>query len=361
MAVLLAGLLLVPAGCTTPTAAPAGCRAGGSAAVLWSTENGAQSEAVYVSAGNTITERAVPYLGFPAVPAPSRARHGSDLLLASNGSMDRDRTHLVTLSTHDCSVAANRVPEALLVAVEESETARFTANWVNGSGWIRRHDKNSGAVSQAAFPAGIHHLVIHGDALYVFATDDNDNDRPMLLVLDSSTLEQRANLRLHREAGAVKSAIVQGDVLYFPYAGKGDGSSGEGTKLGAVNLRTHRVSAIPLTQRAPYVLVATDDAVYVLHTFLNPAFRPMADYVWLTRYRPATGSLESFDLGTTVGMGVLDLAVSGDALWLLGSDGDDAAILASFDLASMEQRSRLRLTRPEGLGHRYLAGLVVPD
>ncbi|WP_028709682.1 hypothetical protein, partial [Propionicicella superfundia] len=101
--------------------------------------------------------------------------------------------------------------------------------------------------------------------------------------------------------------------------------------------------------------------IYIGHTFMNPSYRPMTDYVWITRYTPATGRTETFDIGTEAGIGVNAITTTDDTLYILGTGTDEEQVtLLTYNLPDMTERSRTTIHRPTGYGHRYPAGLIVP-
>src|SRR5665647_779749 len=107
------------------------CPDGWRAAVLWSTENGSGSTLSYVMADSSVKERNLPYLGFATSAVDTIERRGTDTVMVSNGNLDRDKTHIVTLSA-SCAVTGVEVDETLALGVATSADAVFTTGWLNG-------------------------------------------------------------------------------------------------------------------------------------------------------------------------------------------------------------------------------------
>ena len=330
------------------------------AAALWSTQNGSASTLSYVKGDGSVEERALPYLGFEASRADTIERRGTDTVMVSNGNLDRDKTHIVTVSA-TCAVTGVQVDEAVALGVATSPEAVFTTGWLNGAAWIHRHDP-AGTATEIRFPGlSIAKPVAYGSKVYAFATEDAAGDAPLLLVLDATSLTEVARVPLSSDTGSVFDALVKDGTLYYPLTGPSDGSR-EGDSLGAIDLTTLKRTEVPLEAPSPYLLAATDDAIYIGHTFMNNGYRPMTEYVWITRYTPSTGKTETFDVGTAAGIGINAIAATSDSLYVLGTDSDspDSATLLAFDTTTMTTTSQTRIPAPSRPGHHYLAGLIVP-
>ncbi|MFT4295510.1 MAG: hypothetical protein QM582_08865 [Micropruina sp.] len=361
MAALLATSLL--AGCVAPSASTAaGCPAGWRAAALWSTQAGAESRLDFVDADDRVTSRPVPYLGFEAAPGSPSARRGDQVVLVSNGDLDRDRTHLITFDTRGCEISAVPLNEHAVMGLSAGPSDSYTSSWLNGAAQVRRYPISGGVPVEVSFPdLGPFKLIRHGDQLFGFTTSDGKDDRPLLIAMDPQSLAERGRWTLPDDVGWVGAALVFADRLYFSYTGKGDGSSGEGTKLGVFDIAGSTLTSVAMKKPAPYLLTASEDAVYIGHTFINPGYRPVSEYVWVSRYRPSTGAIESFDVASEAGISITAIRVVADRLLVLGDTPDQSqGKLLTYALPSMRKLSTVVLTAPAGTGANYLAGLITP-
>jgi hypothetical protein len=362
LAVSAAAAALVASGCgvlPAPSRTDGPCPDGWQAAVLWSTQNGSASTLSYVLADGSVEERNLPYLGFETAGAGTIERRGTDTVMVSNGDMNRDRTHIVTLS-ETCQVTAVEVDEAVVLGVATSTDAVFTTGWLNGAGWIHRHDPDGTTTELSLAGTTISKPVADGGKVYAFATSDTDGS-PLLLVLDATSLVELDRVPLRDDTGEVINALVKDGMLYYPFTGPADDSR-EGDSLGIIDLDTLQQTALRIEAPSPYLLAATDDAIYVGHSFMNSSYRPMNEYVWVTRYDPATKGTQTFDVGTAAGIGINDIATNDTGLFVLGTTGDtaDGATLLVHDPETMAVIARTVVPVPGGPGHHYVAGLVVP-
>lgn len=113
-------------------------------------------------------------------------------------------------------------------------------------------------------------------------------------------------------------------------------------------------SAIDLGSPAPYLIAESHDALFVAHTFMNPAFRDMSEYRYVSRYDLTTGAVASLDVGGRL----LSLGVSGQTLYVLTGDGAEVTG-TTYDTATMRPTSSVVVPPPAGSGYFYPAGLVV--
>ncbi|WP_152361053.1 hypothetical protein [Microlunatus speluncae] len=348
LAILLTSCGILPA----PEEAE-GCPSGWQIAIMWSTQNGPHSELIFIEADSVLQRRTVPYVGFNPVPGNVEDRSGSDLIMVANGNLDRDQTNVVSMSTLSCDLSARRVPEPVVLGIASHAGDVYTTNSINGEAQLRRRDSGGNVKAEVAFPAIVlSELIVHDDILFAFAADDA-TDQSVLLVLDPATLAERNRIKLEGSAGTAEQAIVKGSVLYYPQTLTVDN---EGTKLGMIDLRTFQQSTIELDSPAPFLIIDAGDHLYIGHTFINPGYRPMSDYRWVSRYNLATGKVERFDVGGRLG----SMAIRDQVLYVLNSGEDDEpAKLRSFDLPSMTPRSTIDVPRPNALlGHYYASGLI---
>ncbi|WP_028707997.1 hypothetical protein, partial [Propionicicella superfundia] len=188
------------------------CPDGWKAAVLWSTENGTASTIDYIKPDNTIAQQHLPWIGLTAGPGNLLDRRGDDLVTVTNGNMDRDKTHIVTLSTTACSLSAVQIPEPLVLGVGTSPDATFTTNGINGAGWVHRHDLDGKTTAEVDYPNVIPSKPVwHDGTLSVFAEElaegEGTSGTPLLLVLDDRTMKERARLRLPSDVSLVQDSL----------------------------------------------------------------------------------------------------------------------------------------------------------
>lgn len=357
----IAALMLVPS-CGTPSSSvPAGqlCPRSWQAGVLWSTEAGSSSELVFVADDRPVARRAVPYVGFGAVPGSVEDRSGTEVVMASNGNQSRDKTHLVSFSTDDCAVTSRQVPEQVVLGVAAGHGVTYATNApVDTGAQLRRRDPHGNVTAEARFRnLVLGKLLLHGDTLYAFGANYADPKRPaQLLVLDATTLAEKHRVALRATQGAIDQAVVKNGKLYYPQTIVDDK---EGTRLGIIDPATFEQSTVELNAPAPFLIVDAGDHLWIGHTYINPSFRELTDYRWVTRYNPASGKVDRFDVG--VGVGVTSLAVKDQTLYVLGTAGDEDHVkLRIIDLPDMKLRTEVDITKPDRPGHFYPSTLIMP-
>lgn len=345
--------VLLAAGCGVVPGLPAGgpCPEGWRSAVLWSTQNGWSSQLAFVTEDGGIERQNLPYTGFwPAAPIE---RADGQVIMAADGNAGLERGRLVTISTADCTVAGPRIDETGVWSIESNRGDVYATNALNGEGVIRRRTPD-GTVAAEVILADVlpTKLMVHGDRLYVLATGLED-DQTMMLTLDAKTLAEQARVEFPEE-GSPLDAVIRDGRLYYPETIAG---GAEGTRLRVVDLKTGRRSAVELGSPAPYLMAETDDHLYIGHTFMNPGFRPMAEYRRITRYDPTSGKVERFD----VGAGIESIAIKDQRLYVLSPAEDQAtATLRTFDLPAVTLRSEVVIPKPTGMGHYYTSAIVLP-
>jgi hypothetical protein len=355
-----AALTLVPSCGDPSSSAPAGqsCPEGWQAGVLWSTENGAESEVTFVADGAPIARRTMPYAGFVPVPGSLEDRSGTDVVMVSNGDGSRDKTHLVTFSLVDCATASRRLPEQLVLGVAADRGASYTTHaFVDKGANVRRRDAAGRLTAEKQFPnLVLGKLLVHGGALYAIGANPHDPKRPtQLLVLDATTLAEKRRIVLRGSQGAVDGAAIKNGKLYYPQTLS---EEREGHRLGIVDLQSFQHSSVELNTPAPSLVVDAGEFVWIGHTYLNSSFRSLADYRWVSRYHPASGKVERFD----VGIGVSGLAVKDRTLYVLGTTGDEnRAKLRIIDLPGMKLRTEVDIAKPDRPGHFYPSTIIVPS
>ena len=353
-------LALVPSCGASSSSAPAGqpCPQGWQAGVLWSTQSGAESELAFVADGRPAARRALPYAGFGPGPGSLDDRSGAEMVMVSNGDASRDKTHLVTFSTGDCTVTSRQVPEQLVLGVAAEHGVTYTTDaFVDKGASLRRRDASGRLTAETRFPELVlSKLLVHGDTLYAFGVNYDDPKRQtQLLVLDAVKLTEKKRIGLRGSQGTVARAVVKNDKLYFPHTLAGER---EGSRLGIIDLKNHRQSTVDLGAPAPFLIVDAGDYLWIGHTYINPGFREYADYRWLSRYDPASGQVKRFD----VGIGIRNLAVKDRTLYILGTTGaEDRATLRLIDLPGMALRTEVDIAKPERPGLYYPSTIIVPS
>ena len=350
------------AGCgTPPSPGSAGCPAGGwEAAVLWSSETEPASEVAFVRGDRVVGRQPLPYQGLEASPAEGVFRVGHDAWLKSNGNTTRDRTHILRYATDTCSTQAFPVREQVVRAVSFDRDAFTTTNTVNGNAEVRRRSLDGKVMAEVRFPdITLTALQPRGDRLYALgSTMGRTPDQSLLLELDPATLAEKRRLLL---AGVTTSdtMVITGNTLYHPHTvvlNAQDQAEAEGTTLGAITLTDFRQSAVDLKAAAPNLVVDAGDSLYIGHNFMNPGFRDTDEYRFVSRYTPATGRVDTFD----VGRGLLTMALSGDRLLVVTQTSRDAPRLTTYQLPAMTPLSSVDVPRPGGTGYFYVAGLLTP-
>lgn len=350
---LLVALLAV-AGCGVVPGLPAGgpCPAGWQAAVLWSTQGGWYSQLAYVTGDGRIERQNLPYLGFGTASTAAVERSGQEVIMASDGSPYFGPRHLVTIDSADCSVAGHGVEETSVWSIESRGQDVYTTNTLNWEGLIRRRDANRAEVAKIALEGVIPtKLLLHDDRLYVLGASLED-DRTMMLTLDAETLAEQTRTVYPEHGSPYAAAIVDGR-LYYPETTV---NGREGTHLVAIDLATGRRSRVDLGSPAPYLMVESGEHLYIGHTFMNPGFREMTEYRWVTRFHPRTGKIERFE----VGGGLDTIAIKDQTLYVLTSpDDQETTTLRAFDLPAVTLRSEVVIPKPTGPGHYYTSTIIL--
>lgn len=350
------------AGCgTLPSPGSAGCPAGGwEAALLWSSETEPASEVAFVRGDQVVGRQQLPYQGLEASPAEGIFRVADGAWLKSNGNTTRDKTHVLRYATDTCSTRAFPVREQVVRAVSFDQDAFTTTNTVNGNAEVRRRTLDGKVTSEVRFPdITLSALQPRGDRLYALgSTMGRTTDQALLLELDAATLAEKRRLLLAGVSGS-DVLVLSGDTLYYPHTVVLNGSentAAEGTSLGAITLSDFRQSAVDLKSSAPDLVADAGDSLYIGHNFMNPGFRDTDEYRFVTRYTPASGRVDTFD----VGRGLLTMALSGDHLLVVTRTGRGTPRLTTYQLPAMTPVSSVDVPRPGGTGHFYVAGLLTP-
>ena len=123
------------------------------------------------------------------------------------------------------------------------------------------------------------------------------------------------------------------------------------TTLGVIDQATGEVGRIQLEQDMPYQVEQHNGQLYVAHTFLNPAYRDFTEYRYISRITPATGQVETFDVGPLLHQ----IAFSDGLLYVLHYDGGEPS-LDVYEPESMRKLATHALPRPTG-GHYYIGAI----
>lgn len=361
---LVSCLLLV--GCGTPSPSPvpvgsAGCPSDWDAAIVWSTETAPQSQLDYVSGDAVVASRSLPHQGLRAAPAQAPFRSGETAWLAANGNTTRDTTHVLRWSQADCSTQAFAVQEQVIWSVVASDEAFYTTNTLNGEAQVHRRTMDGTLTAEVAVPATVFSsLALDGDRLHaVGATGDPGDEQTVLVTFDATTLAEQRRLELGPRSLAV-STLVHAGKLYLPAGAVGDanGNEREVSTLQVVDLDTGTPETLDLGTASPYLVADSERGLVFAHTSMNPTFRSMDAYRYVTLFDPATRERTTLDAGPAL----RQIVVAGDALLVLTQPGDAAATLTRYALSDLRELSRVEVAPPAG-GQHYLSGILAtaPD
>ena len=196
-------------------------------------------------------------------------------------------------------------------------------------------------------------LLMSDDRLFALGSVQvGDREEGVLLELDPGTLMIRGRVELKGATNTGAAALLKGGEVIYPrtmVAGEREGSA-----LGLVSLNGVTEREVDLKVAAPYLMADGGDVIYVGHTFMNPGFREMSEYRFVSRYNLQSGKVETFDVGGPL----LSIAVSGESLVVLTGNADVVTV-KTFDAASMKLVSSLEVPRPSGSDYFYPAGLIV--
>jgi len=354
MLALIVGL----SGCATPSALTIEkpCPEGWAAAVLWSSETAGRSEVAFVGESGVVEQRSWPFQGLGAAPN-ALTRSGADVWMVANGNTIRDRTDVLRFTTASCALRSWRVPEQAVWSVAETQGGFVTTDALNGAAHLHRRDREGRLVAENVVEGiSLTTLVAADDQLLALGNYWGGTDEGLLLELDPVSLAVKRRIDLSPLMSTGPQAVSVGGVLYFPIttATGEDGGEHEGRTLVAVSLRDLSAKRVPLDSPAPYLMAGTGDSLFVGHTFINPGFREMSEYRFVSRYDLRTGGVETFEVGGPL----RSIAVAGSSLAVLTGDSD-AVMVKTYDAASMKLISSLEVPRPSGSGYFYPAGLIV--
>ena len=352
---LVVALALGLSGCVPPSASglEKPCPEGWTSAVLWSSETAGRSEVAFATSADVVERRTWPFQGLKAAPVAS-ARAGSEAWLVANGDTQRDRTDVLRFSTASCELRSWRVAEQLVLAVAPWSDSFVTTDAFTDAAHLRRRSLGGDIVAETEVPhAMLTTLLVSDDRLFALgALEVDSREQGLLLELDPATLAVRRRVELLEAANTGGGALVKDGEVFYPRAVlTGDR---EGSALGAVSLSGGAQREVELTSPGPYLIADGGDVIYVGHTFLNSAFREMAEYRFVSRYDLGTGAVETFDVGGPL----LSIAVSGESLVVL-TGNTDVVTVKTFDAASMKLVTSLEVPRPSGSDYFYPAGLIV--
>jgi len=115
---------------------------------------------------------------------------------------------------------------------------------------------------------------------------------------------------------------------------------------------------IDLGANTPYLLELDGDALYVGHTFINPAYGPIDGLRHISRVDRASFAVTGYDLDA----GMFGFTVRGGRLALVGDDGGgpNTFVLQTSDEATGARLTSSTLPRPGGDDFYYPAGVLVP-
>lgn len=370
-------LPVVLAGCTDPAgggtpgsgasggSTPAGsCPAG--PVVPWSSEEGSPSRLT------ALTSAALRDVGTVAVkgitPGGVNANKvGGHAFFLSAGDVQHDVTHLVDWSLTDCQARATRLANVFNPLSLATDGKRFyTTNTLNARSFVRRFDAAGVLGAERAVPdVGVTCLVLDADngAVYAFANEFRRGapDGYVLIVLDAETLQVRSRHPLPLAAASVSSAVLHGGKLIYPLTY--DEESRElGRELAVLDVAglgaSGKIAArtIDLAADLPYLLRLSGDTLIVGHTFLNPAFGPIAGMRHISRVDLATAKVT----GHEVAAGIVDVDADDAHVYLLGQadENADRFVIETYAAATMRRTESVPVDRPTRGGYFYPAGII---
>lgn len=349
---------LLTAGCVAPAFTPpqpaGGCPPTWQAAVLYSAE-GAASEIVFVGSQRVLERRSIPYRGLSAAPTDGVKRSSDgNWWLVSNGSPAGGQSHILRFSVATCEFTNFAVEEQSVRAVVGAADGFYTTNNINGVGEIRRRNL-SGAVEAEVGLSGVDFtaLELHGGDLYAIgSTMGEATDRATIYRLNAQSLKSEAKIDLQGYNGTSSQAAIYGESLWVPLpTTAGDTESDD---LAKVSLKDFSVSRVETHSPSPFLTASLGGVVYVGHTFMNPGFRPMSEYRFVTEVsvKGVAGDPKPLD-GP-----ILAMREQGRSLVLLSGDVREGQRLSTVSVPGVAVESVVTLPPPQE-PTSYAAGLIV--
>ncbi len=347
---------LVISGCSACSGSSANkpCVEGWTAAVVWSSETAGRSEVAFVGDAGVLERRTWKFEGLEAAPN-QWFRSGSDVWLVAHGSKFSDGEDVLRFSTTSCELQSWRVHDLGVRSVVRIDDSFVTSGSLN----LYRRTMDGAVVAEQSLEGIDPTTLVAADGrLYAFGSDFNKDDEGLLLELDPKSLQTIRRVDLAPMASTGDSAIVKEGRLYYPLntvTGDQEGQWREGQSLGVVSLDDFTHSEVPLESLAPYLVADGGDVLFIGHTFINPGYREMAEYRFVSRYDLGSGEVETFEVGGPL----LAMEISGSKLVVLTGD-ESPATVKTFDTDTMELLSSIDVDRPAGTGYFYQAGLILP-
>ena len=351
----LAGLTMITS-CTTPLVPrptqEASCPAGWRAAVVFSSQIDTESDLAFLGPDSILERRRLPYQGFSPAPGSVRDQNGTDVWLAANGNVARDTTHLVHFSTATCGIDAFQVPEPVIRSVITTPDGGVVSSNSPVSGAeVRWRTARGTLVADTTLPdLDITAWEHHGTELIGIGTEV-PTDQTVVVQLSTPSLTETRRVVLPGMVSPGRGTAIIGNSLYYTEStGPGDA---EGTVLANLDLDTFVAEPVARMGPSPFLIAQAPDSLYVANTFVNPGFRPMAEYRTVSRFMLDTKEVTTFEVGGPL----LDIALAGKELIVAAGD-EKGANVSRFDRFTGQRLGQIHIPAPPGKLY-YLANLIL--
>lgn len=268
--------LTLTTACTVPLAPQptqeSTCPAGWRAAVVFSSQLDTESEMVFLNSDSILERRRLPYQGFSPAPGAVRDQNGTDVWMAANGNVVRDKTHLVHFSTTTCGVDAFRVPEPVMRSVITTPDGGVVSSNSPVSGAeVRWRTPQGTLVANTTLPdLDITSWKHYDNTLLGIGTEIPSGRTVVVQLTTPSLTETRRVLLPGTITPGLGTAIIGNSLYYTESTGPGDA---EGTVLARLDLDTFIAEPVATMGPSPFLIAQAPDSLYVANTFINPGFR----------------------------------------------------------------------------------------
>lgn len=342
--------------CTTPLVPQptqeANCPAGWRAAVVFSSQIDTESDLAFLGSDNILERRRIPYQGFSPAPGAVRDQDGTDVWMAANGNVARDKTHLVHFSTATCGINAFQVPEPVIRSlITTPDGGVASSNSPVSGAEVRWRTAHGTLVADTTLPdLDITAWEHHGTELIGIGTEV-PTDQTVVVQLSTPSLTETRRVVLPGMVSPGRGTAIIGNSLYYTEStGPGDA---EGTVLAKLDLDTFVAEPVARMGPSPFLIAQAPDSLYVANTFVNPGFRPMAEYRTVSRFMLDTKEVTTFEVGGPL----LDIALAGKELIVAAGD-EKGAIVSRFDRFTGQRLGQIHIPAPPGKLY-YLANLIL--
>lgn len=180
-------------------------------------------------------------------------------------------------------------------------------------------------------------------------------DVGVVYALDARSLRLKGKAELGEGVTPSTQVKIVGDRLIIPTpTGAGDQES---DRIASVDLQNLRVAWSSTGSVSPFLLASVGARTYVGHTFMNPGFRAMSDYRYVTEYvADGQGAPPHAVNGP-----ILALRGQGQSLLVLSGDPGQSIRLVTYSTPGLTLQRTQDLAAPELGGNAYIAGLIVVD